>query len=401
MTKKFNASAKLVAIPFRKTKDNLIPLYLKVIHQRVKKEYAIKKYVKEKEFNFETNRFIKSPKENIKLNAIEDKAVKIIDEMEHFSFHRFKELFFGKDVKRLTVVQYLEKLYLDNFEENRIGNATTFKNAKSAILRFKGSNLTFQDITPDYLKKLEKSLKDNGVGQATIGIYFRALRKAFNDAIKAGIVSQDLYPFLEYKIKTQKGKSKMALPKEDMIAIMNYPTDPGTHLRNSVNWFTLSYICRGMNFTDMCNLKWNENIQNDRIVYLRRKTENTVQEQDYISIKITEKIAAILEEYRENAPYILPVLQPGLSAKTEKNKIYGKLKVINKDLRSIAKELKIQNYLDLTFYVARHTFATVLALNGVAISEISESLKHSSTKTTESYLHTLTHRLDKNDELLF
>lgn len=121
-------------------------------------------------------------------------------------------------------------------------------------------------------------------------------RKAYNDAIKDKLVSKELYPFAEYKIRTLKSKSKMTLPKEDMIAIINYPTEPGTHLRNSVNWFALSYLCRGMNFTDMCNLKWDENIQNERIIYLRRKTENTVQEQDYITIKITEKIAAILEE---------------------------------------------------------------------------------------------------------
>src|SRR5690606_10022046 len=143
--------------------------------------------------------------------------------------------------------QYLEKLYLENLQENRIGNANTFKNAKSAILRFKGNSLIFQDLNPDYLKKLEHFLKSQGVGQATIGIYFRAIRKAFNDAIKDGIVSIDFYPFSEYKIKTQKGKSKMALTRDDMVAIMNFPTEKSSTLRNSINWFTLSYLCRGMN----------------------------------------------------------------------------------------------------------------------------------------------------------
>ena len=50
----------------------------------------------------------------------------------------------------------------------------------------------------------------------------------------------------------------------------------------------------------------------------------------------------------------------------------------------MGKELKIN--INLTTYVARHTFATVLKRSGVDIGIISESLGHSDLKTTQIYL---------------
>ena len=41
---------------------------------------------------------------------------------------------------------------------------------------------------------------------------------------------------------------------------------------------------------------------------------------------------------------------------------------------------------DVTTYVARHSYATVLKRGGVNVAYISESLGHSSLNTTESYL---------------
>lgn len=120
-----------------------------------------------------------------------------------------------------------------------------------------------------------------------------------------------------------------------------------------------------------------------------------------ISIKINDKIAAILNQYSKNEPYVLSVLEPGLNEVTKKHRIHGQLKLINADLRIICKELNIVNADKIVFMVARHTFATVLNESGVNLTDISESLGHSSLKTTENYLHSISHKLDKNDEFLF
>ena len=53
-------------------------------------------------------------------------------------------------------------------------------------------------------------------------------------------------------------------------------------------------------------------------------------------------------------------------------------------LKSIGEELNLP--IDLTTYVARHSFATVLKRSGVNTSIICEAMGHSSEKVTQIYL---------------
>lgn len=57
---------------------------------------------------------------------------------------------------------------------------------------------------------------------------------------------------------------------------------------------------------------------------------------------------------------------------------------INKELKVLADELEIDA--NLTTYVARHTFATVLRRSNVDIGIISEALGHTELSTTQIYL---------------
>ena len=57
---------------------------------------------------------------------------------------------------------------------------------------------------------------------------------------------------------------------------------------------------------------------------------------------------------------------------------------INQELRTFGKELNITT--DVTTYVARHSFATVLKKSGVNIGIISQALGHQDIKTTQIYL---------------
>ena len=77
------------------------------------------------------------------------------------------------------------------------------------------------------------------------------------------------------------------------------------------------------------------------------------------------------------------------------------MKKISKDITIIANELKIPEADDITFYWARHTYATVLKRSGVPIAVISESLGHKSEKTTQAYLDSFdTETLDATFEHL-
>ena len=408
MSKKLISTARIIAATYRAKKDGTIPLYLRVINRGDKREYGLKIYVTESEYNFKTNKFKKSPDKNIKLNAIEEKAAKALEEIEHFSFHAFEEKFFGENLQDCTVSEYLDTIVKENYKNGKRGNGDIYNDTRTSLIGFKGSNLRFTDITPIFLKEFGEHLKKT-CGTTTISMYMRTLRAAFNRAIENNIIPLALYPFSNnhgkgfgkkgYAIKNKKAKSKFALSKEEILSILDYPTNPNTRLRNSQNYFAFSFLARGINFKDLCLLT-KKNIINDRVNYIRSKTEDTNKEEKEISIKISERMAVILEQYSDNDPFIFPVLEPNLPDKTAKSRMKGALKKINKDIRQIAEELKITRSEEIVFYVARHTYASILNDNNVQLSDISESLGHSSIKTTENYIHSLNTRLDENDNYL-
>lgn len=402
-------SAKIVALSHRKRKDGTVPLHLRVIHERKKKEYSLKIYVSKAEFNFTSIRYKKSSG-NIKLNAIEEKALQVIDALPYFTFTAFEEKFFGENTTGYTVLEFLELIRQDNYSRGKQRNGDMYKNVIDIFNNYpKTKYIKFQDITPAYLTKLETHLRKTN-GTTSISIYMRTLRAAYNLAIgkKFNLIPGDLYPFWNannkgygtdgYKIKNKKTKSKLALSKADMLRIINYKTDDN-RLKDSLNYWTFSYLCRGMNFKDICHLK-RSNIIGNRIVFVRLKTEETNTEEKEMSIKITNRIQQILDQYAGNDPFLFPILEPNLSDETIKHRMNGKTKKINKDIRAIAKELEIERYEDIVFMVARHTYASILTHSGTNLVEISESMGHSSITTTQNYIHSLVDRLDKNDAQL-
>ena len=66
------------------------------------------------------------------------------------------------------------------------------------------------------------------------------------------------------------------------------------------------------------------------------------------------------------------------------NRLHKVLVRINRELKEWSKRLGLKT--NLTTYVARHTYATVLKRSGVNIAIISESLGHSDLSTTQIYL---------------
>lgn len=72
------------------------------------------------------------------------------------------------------------------------------------------------------------------------------------------------------------------------------------------------------------------------------------------------------------------------TALQKQNRIHKILGKVNKNLKLLAAQLGVEA--NLTTYVARHSFASVLKKSGVNIALISEALGHSDLATTQIYL---------------
>ena len=212
---------------------------------------------------------------------------------------------------------------------------------------------------------------------------FRTLRSAYNKAIKAKCTRKSDYPFDEYKInKFDTTTQKRAIAKTDVLKFTAevQPIGKQQYMELSKDIFVFSYLCGGINFTDIANLT-KENIQNGRLHYIRQKTKKL------IKIGIPQEAMQIIEKYsKESKGYLFPILDSKKHKTTlqKQNRIHKILGKVNKNLKLLAADLGVEA--NITTYVARHSFASVLKKSGVNIALISEALGHSDLATTQIYL---------------
>lgn len=239
-------------------------------------------------------------------------------------------------------------------------------------------DIYFSEIDVNWLKRYEAYLRTKVLADNSIGVRFRTLRTLFNKAISENIVKSDYYPFKAYKVsKLRKATVKRAITKADIELIINHAVEKG-YSQLAIDLFYFSYLSGGINFVDVAYLKA-DNIIDKRLIYNRKKTKKL------IKLPIQEKALDIIDKYKSDSCYLFPILSEFHKTEIQKaNRIHKVLAKINKCLKEIGAELNLP--IDITTYVARHTYATVLKRSGVNTSIISESLGHSSEKITQIYL---------------
>lgn len=320
-----------------------------------------------------------------KLNFYLTKANNIINNMTIFNFEKFDELFFEK--RNVTnSVSYAFDKYIEQLKnENRIGTAVCYKCAKNSILDFK-KNLTFSDITANFLEKYESWMLQKENSKTTIGIYLRSLRAIYN----MQNIDKSIYPFGEGKAKYSipTGKNiKKALTIEDIAKIYKYEAPQRSTKDMAKDYWMFLYLCNGMNVKDFCLLKWKD-IKDDVLTYKRAKTMRSKKESKVITVYLKSEAIAIIKKWGQPSilkdAFIFPHLKTGMTAEKERATHQQLTKIINKYIKKIAFEVGINKNVSTSY--ARHSFATVLKRSGATIEMISELLGHSSVDITENYL---------------
>lgn len=291
-----------------------------------------------------------------------------------------------KPINKMTVGEFYKVLIAKCEELDKVGTRETLRNSYCTLSRFTKNklNISFSKIDVDFLERMEKYLRDRDVGEVTIATYYRTLRSVYNKAIKAKCAREEEYPFKDYKIsKFDIRTKKRAISKEDILKVMNADlSECSDYTQFSRDIFIFSYLCAGINFGDIIRLT-SKNITDNRLQYRRNKTGSL------INIPLRKEALAIIEKYsikRKNDDYLFPVLDKKVH-KTEMQKYNRKRKVIRKIDRQLKEVARIANLnVNLTTYVARHAYATVMKNAGVNIALISETLGHTSLTTTQIYL---------------
>lgn len=370
-------------------KDGKCAVSLRVTYDRKKRYYATPYSLTAADFEKVQGEKPREPFKAIKLKLaeFEKKASDIIDTLPVFTWAMFERMYLqnrgAKNTVSLAFAEHIEALR----ENHSIGTAVVYECSKKSIEAY-APDVKFAEISPDFLKRYEKHMIEQGASVTTISIYLRALRTLFNNAIADGVLSKELYPFGKKRYEIPTGKNvKKSLTLNEIAAIYNYEVPGNGYKAMAKDFWVLMYLCNGINVKDLCLLK-NSNIQGDVLVFERAKTAKTKRTVEPIRVVLTEDVKAIIKKWGvkslDPSQFVFPILKKTMTPERQRQVIQQLTKVINKYMRKIGEDLKINKV--LTTYTARHSFATILQRSGVSTEFISEALGHSNIKTTQNYL---------------
>jgi len=383
----------------RLKKDKTFPVKLRVTFQR-KSHYYDTDYSMTVS-DFETimkSEKLRGENKDIKFDLmnIEDKAMTVIEEMTHFTFPAFEKKFLGPSYQKGDVFAKYQE-YISQLEKNdQIGTASAYRCSMKSLFKFlekfynlKTMSFPFAEINENLLQEYENyMINELESSYSTVGIYLRPLRTLFNNAKEDGDIPADHYPFGKRKYQIPAAtNNKRPLSGEEMKLLLETPADQFEEKARDF-WF-LSYLCNGVNMHDIAEMKFETNLQTTQIVFFREKTKRTNKTNlKTIVIQLVGLSHSIIEKYRntdtKKGKYVFPILQPGLTAKEKKRAIQNFTRFVNQHIKRLA--LKAGLGKDISTYWARHSFSNTMLNNGASIEMISESVGHSSIKTTANYL---------------
>ncbi len=287
---------------------------------------------------------------------------------------QIREAYLGTTVKNYKLLETFKEYNdgLSKREGKDLSSATvskykrTYKRLTEYIKeKHKRNDISFRQINYSFIKGFDDYLTTTWNCDTNTKVkYLQHLKTIVNIARNNNWISSD--PFSNFKIKRKKS-DRGYLTQDELVAIMRKKFNV-KRLEQVRDVFV--FCCfTGLSYIDVKNLK-NEYIQKafDGTFWIRKKREKTGVQSDVLMLKIAK---LILDKYKgmSGDGYVLPVI-------SNQN--------INGYLKEIADVCGIEK--NLTFHLARHTFATTVTLaKGVPLETVSKMLGHTSLKTTQIY----------------
>ena len=269
------------------------------------------------------------------------------------------------ECKKKTLDEYYQELINYYKSIDKLGNACIYRDSYHSLKRFKKGNLDFffSEIDLAWLNSYEKWLRSSNKAETTISLLFRTLRSTYNKALDNNNTGKVNNPFNKFKVSKFNTKTqKRAISKDDIKKVMNIDlTSQRPYMRLSRDIFIFSYLCGGINYSDMAGLKYN-NIESVQLIYNRKKTGKK------IILPLNTEALNIIRRYmtkdKTSIDYIFPILDKDIHQTEQQrfNRLHKVMGKINPALKKVAKLAGIEA--NLTTYVARHwIFPFCLKLN--------------------------------------
>ncbi|AZB26002.1 site-specific integrase [Chryseobacterium bernardetii] len=383
MNKTFNL---LFFIKKNKIRTNgTAPIYLRITIEGKIADIAAKRYIDPQKWDIKAHKAVGNTQEvktlNLYLKTLEQKVYdyhyEMLKEENDVTAIGLKSKLLGTDrEKRMLIPIFqehnnkVEALVGQDFAPGTLERyKTSLKHTQEFLnWKYKISDIDITKIDHAFVMDYDFWLRsERKCANNTAIKYIKNFKKIMRLCMANGWLSKD--PFLGYKAKI-KEVERPYLTKEEIQTI--YDKEFASDRLSQIRDIFLFSCYTGFAYVDVKKLSKshiNIGIDGDKWIFTNRQKTGTA-----TRVPLLPLAQEIILKYEDHPECVnLNVLFPVLSNQK-----------MNSYLKEIASICGINK--DLTFHIARHTFATTVTLsNGVPIESVSKMLGHTNIKTTQHY----------------
>jgi Site-specific recombinase XerD len=381
-----------------KINNGLAPIYARITVNSKRCEVSVKRSIPVSAWNVGKGMAKPISPENKQLNSYLEQIRKMMVEAyqdivvskQIVTAEAIKNKFYGIDLSEMTLVKLIEYHNKNCKEELRWGTLKNYFTTQKYITKFlkeklKTSDIYLHSLNYKFLADFEYYLRtykpvdhQSPMGNNTVMKHIERLRKMIKMAIRYEWLEKD--PFTAFRQKFH--RVERGYLTEEELKIIESRDFSISRLQYVKDLFIFSCYT-GLAYIDVMKLTPDDiQLGIDKQIWLftkREKTDNPVR------IPLLPIAIEIVNKYKED---IKSIVHGRVFPPISNQRLNSYLKEIS-DLCEIKK--------NLTFHLARHTFATTVTLtNGVPIESVSKMLGHSRISTTQVYAKVVEKKLGED-----
>ena len=372
----------------RKSRSNpkQLSIYVRITVNGKRSEMSLKRRIEQNQWdssknrgkgNSETTRIL-----NVYLDGVYNKLLQchkeLIEEDKVLSSDAIKSRYLGEDDNSKTLKELIAYHNGNMIHVLKVGTMKNYYTTERYLQKFlrkkrikdiylKQLNFRFITDFEHYLRTYKNSKKQLMLSNNGVMKHLERFKKMINLAIKLEWMHKN--PFSQFQLKYD--KYDRAYLNERELGLLESTEFTSERLQKIKDCFVFSCYT-GLSYIDVKELTENnivKGVDNNNWIYTKREKTD-----EQVKVPILPKAWAILEKYKAKKQLDVTTSLLPISS-NQKTNTY---------LKEITKACGIVK--NISFHVARHTFATTVMLsNGVPIETVSKLLGHAKLSTTQIY----------------
>ena len=250
------------------------------------------------------------------------------------------------------------------------------------LYKYNSKDIYIQELNENFIQGYyEYLIYKVHLNSSTASVYCASLKKVVMKAYNDGYLKSN--PFRKFKVISQI-KPREFLTENEIQILMNYANTSKSKNKRIVHIFL--FCCfTGISFADTFALKWkNIRIINSQVWIFSSRKKTGIPFQ-VLLLRTAKNALQNATNGSDNNPQsnIFPDIK------------YSKA---NRVLKAVAKECGIEK--NLTWHIARHTFATLALTKGMSIESVSKILGHTNINTTQIYAKIINEKLTQEFQIM-